>query len=95
MELATQVQILDKAVCISLYANSYRNGWNPSVLPPNYCSITVPKVPELQPHYQMQFNITQEIAGDIVGSPPPAGKESPGEGSKDPSFSPSPAMGKQ
>ena len=34
MELMTQVQILDKADCISLYANVLKKGMNPSVLPP-------------------------------------------------------------
>ena len=32
MELVTQVQILDKAVCISLYANTFPKGINQSVL---------------------------------------------------------------
>ena len=32
MELMTQVQILDKAVCISLLANTIGKGMNPSVL---------------------------------------------------------------
>ena len=30
MEFATQVQILDKAVCISLHANALGKGMNPS-----------------------------------------------------------------
>ena len=34
MELPTKVQILDDAVCISLYANILRKGMNPFVHPP-------------------------------------------------------------
>ena len=32
MDLATQVQILNKAVCISYYANTFAKGMNPTVL---------------------------------------------------------------
>ena len=35
MELATQVQILDEAVCISLCADTLRKGMNPFVLLPS------------------------------------------------------------
>ena len=31
MELTTRVQILDKAICISLCANTLRKGMNPSL----------------------------------------------------------------
>ena len=34
MELMSQAQILDEAVCISLGANTFGKGMNPSVLPP-------------------------------------------------------------
>ena len=34
MELAIWDQILDKAVCVSLYANALEKGMNPFVLPP-------------------------------------------------------------
>ena len=34
MKLATQVQILDEAVCILLCTNTLRKGMNPSVYPP-------------------------------------------------------------
>ena len=33
MELATLVQILGKAVCILVHANTLEKGMNPSVLP--------------------------------------------------------------
>ena len=33
MELATLVQIIGKALCVSLYANSFGKGMNPCVLP--------------------------------------------------------------
>ena len=33
MELVTRVQIMDKAVCISLYANALEKGINSPVLP--------------------------------------------------------------
>ena len=34
MELATRVQFLDEAVCISLHTNTFGKGMNPSVLLP-------------------------------------------------------------
>ena len=35
MELGTQVQILDKAVWISLYTNVFGKGMNPSIVTPH------------------------------------------------------------
>ena len=34
MELVTQIQILDKAVCISFSTNTLREGMHPSVVTP-------------------------------------------------------------
>ena len=37
MDMATQVQILDEAVCISYSANTIVKGMNPTILPPLMC----------------------------------------------------------
>ena len=37
MDMATQVQILDKADCISQSTNSLGKGINPIILPPAMC----------------------------------------------------------
>ena len=39
MDLATRVQILDEAVCISHSANILEKGMNPTILPPSMGNI--------------------------------------------------------